>query len=736
MKKNRFFTLLLVLFGLVLAGCSDGSELGENEVRVEASAYTLVGTPYQEVVDQLEVWGFTDIETEAVYDIIWGITEEGTTKSVKIGSSDSFFSGDVFDKDTPVLVTYSMKASSDPTKKTYTITWQYEDERVIKTDKVLWGNIPSYTGDTPVKTPTNDTIYTFSGWTPDIEAVRGDQTYTTVFTGSIRESNLVDVLHSESYFIGENYQEVVQILQSWGFTNIETVAVYDIVWNITEPGSTKDVTIDGSDDFKNGDTFDKDVVVVVTYSMRDEDDPTKQTYTITWQNEDGSILKVDEILWGRLPSYTGTTPTKASTSTKRYIFSGWSPDIHVVTGDQIYIAVYIEEDNGFTITWKNADGTILEIDYNVMYGTLPTYDGAVPTKSEDAGHNYEFETWSPTVSLAHSNQIYTATFTTNPKSFTVLILNWNDSEILNQSFNYGETVIEPPVPERQGYVFVGWLSNEEPITFPLVVSANIIVQATYREILPNEMLFEVYKAKVDNVNSSYDDETESILFFGSNPDTYSAYFKEGVYYYKITESTLVIEILVNLTDSTLIYRDNGGIIFSRDFLFKSYVGNVTLADYYYIESLFEMVLNFEGSGVQTEILNQFGILLTYADFNPNWNDLLAKPDKHYDDELKAIIEQLELYVSRPILIEEEGVYTNQFFVTNHSSYSIAGLLFQIKIVDANNAENILYTGYEVYQGILAPSGGVGKYHDIPVSVINNLNIEYVIVIEVIDIRLK
>ena len=81
------------------------------------SASSLVGTHYEDVVEQLEVWGFTNIETEAIYDIIWGITKEGTTKSVKIGGSESFSSGDIYDKDVLVVVTYSMRADNDPTKQ-------------------------------------------------------------------------------------------------------------------------------------------------------------------------------------------------------------------------------------------------------------------------------------------------------------------------------------------------------------------------------------------------------------------------------------------------------------------------------------------------------------------------------------------------------------------------------------------------------------------------------------------
>ena len=91
MNRLRYVSLIiLVIFAFTLAGCEDATELGENEVRVKVSASSLVGTHYEDVVEQLEVWGFTNIQTEAVYDIIWGITKEGTTKSVKIGGSESF----------------------------------------------------------------------------------------------------------------------------------------------------------------------------------------------------------------------------------------------------------------------------------------------------------------------------------------------------------------------------------------------------------------------------------------------------------------------------------------------------------------------------------------------------------------------------------------------------------------------------------------------------------------------
>jgi hypothetical protein len=291
--------------------------------------------------------------------------------------------------------------------------------------------------------------------------------------------NEVRVRESASVLEGTNYEDVVEQLQVWGFTNIETVAVYDIIWGITKEGTTKSVKIGGSVTFKSGDIYDKDVSVVVTYSMLASDDPTEKKYTITWQYEDGTVIKTEDILWGRIPNYTGNTPIKNSTIDTRYIFNGWSPEVKEVTGDQTYNALFIEEDNTFTITWKNYDGKVLEVDSDVKYGVTPIYDGNVPIKFEDDEYTFVFDKWSPDVYAADKIQEYVAQFHTYPKAVIVIIKNWDETEILNQEFDYGSTIIEPVLPERLGYTFAGWIANDETIEFPLVATENIFIQALW-----------------------------------------------------------------------------------------------------------------------------------------------------------------------------------------------------------------------------------------------------------------
>lgn len=65
----------------------------------------------------------------------------------------------------------------------YTVTWKDEDGTTLETDTdVEYGVMPEFNGEEPVKAGDNTVKYTFAGWTPAVEAVSGDVTYTATYT--------------------------------------------------------------------------------------------------------------------------------------------------------------------------------------------------------------------------------------------------------------------------------------------------------------------------------------------------------------------------------------------------------------------------------------------------------------------------------------------------------------------------------------------------------------------------
>ena len=106
---------------------------------------------------------------------------------------------------------------------------------------------------------------------------------------------------------------------------------------------------------------------------------------------------------------------------------------------------------GFTVTWKNWDGTELATDKNVTYGTKPSYGGRVPTKPADNNYTYTFVGWATeagqetgvadtALPKVTDNVIYYAAFSKTEITRYSITINYQDDK---------ENVLKTPHSESQ-----------------------------------------------------------------------------------------------------------------------------------------------------------------------------------------------------------------------------------------------------------------------------------------------
>ena len=272
--------------------------------------------------------------------------------------------------------------------------------------------------------------------------------------------------------------------------------VYTGVLAVGQDGSTPDITIgDNGNWFING--------LDTGYSAINLD-----YYTVTLDLNGGQVE--DSISFQN--TYTvregHTIPELPIPAKEHFEFLGWYTGLdqtsdRFTTTTQVYSDLNLTaqyrslEGDTYTIKWINHDGSELEVDNDVLYGTTPTYDGETPTKESDSRYSYEFTNWSPIVEPASKDMVYVAQFKEVPLKFTITYELNGYGELLNpvNEVTYGDALDYPELDKSgvTNLAFDGWYFDAEfnnRVSFPYYPEGNVTLYARWIEI--SENMFSTY----------------------------------------------------------------------------------------------------------------------------------------------------------------------------------------------------------------------------------------------------
>ena len=190
-----------------------------------------------------------------------------------------------------------------------------------------------------------------------------------------------------------------------------------------------------------------DLVVTAQYEIN--------TYTVTFKDWDGTVLKTQEVQHG------GDAEAPADPTRVGYTFTGWDKAFTNITADLVVTAQY--EINTYTVTFKDWNGTVLKTQ-EVQYGG----DAEAPADPTRVG--YTFTGWDKAFTNITADLVVTAQYEIN--TYTVTFKDWDGTVLKTQEVQHGGDAEAPADPTRTGYTFTGWDKEFTNITADLVVTAQ------------------------------------------------------------------------------------------------------------------------------------------------------------------------------------------------------------------------------------------------------------------------
>jgi len=185
---------------------------------------------------------------------------------------------------------------------------------------------------------------------------------------------------------------------------------------------------------------------------------TLNTYTVIFVDYDGTELSRQTINHSSAANAPATNPAREG-----YTFTGWDVAFSNVTAELIVTALY--NINTYTVTFKNWDGTTLEIQ-TIEHGSDATAPATNPAKE-----NHTFTGWDVEFGNVTGDLTVTAVYAIF--TYDVTFKNWDGTVLKTETVEHGSAASAPATaPIRAGHVFTGWSVAFDNVTEDLTVTAE------------------------------------------------------------------------------------------------------------------------------------------------------------------------------------------------------------------------------------------------------------------------
>lgn len=359
-------------------------------------------------------------------------------------------------------------------EKTFTITWKNWDGTLVYTTDadgnptaeyiVTYGTMAEFLGTNPTRDADIDYTYNFTGWSPALAPVTSDVTYTATYEAQPRMYTIIfqneGGTEIERQFLTHNAVPVCEnmptkvghtLVWSPAIAAVTGDATYTATWE-EEPPTSYEVTFydyDGTTVLQQSnvavgatpvyagetpsgkpatseftyvfDHWSPDIEEVSATSIKSYTAIYREvakTYTVIFQNEDGTEIERHEYLYGETP-VCSATPTKENTAEWTYGFA-WTPQIQTVMGAATYRATFPATKNKYTITLtSNLSGVC-------TFNGAGTFDYGTTINNVAVNYDsekYTFDGWSDgETDAAHPSFTLTGNITLTA-NFTPISLN-------------------------------------------------------------------------------------------------------------------------------------------------------------------------------------------------------------------------------------------------------------------------------------------------------------------------